>query len=74
MEFTTKEKINVLISYVEDICELKNRVKTTDLLMDIFTYDEAVELISKFNYVNKCISSIIDRLKHDEIVEKISEE
>lgn len=36
MEFTTKEKINVLISYIKDIDNLRKRISNIDILMDIF--------------------------------------
>ena len=74
MEYTAKEKIIALINYIESINNLKEKISNIDILIDIFTLNEIIELISNLNNAREVMMSVIKRLKQNEMVEKITEE
>ena len=70
MEFTTREKINALMSYIEDIDEIRERISNINILINIFTVNETFEITSKLYGVREDVISVIERINKNEMVEK----
>lgn len=63
MEYTTKEKIDAIKGYINDMKTLARRIQNTDNIMNIMSSVEEIELFAGIYNTEKVLIGILKRLE-----------